>query len=462
MVSGDSLPGGGRRPAVIRSSHDLRRSPLLMARARAQRLTKRARSLLGRQSEPPAAPLVPPTLLELACSGPVPLAPRRLAREGPLSIAVVIPSFRRGSGGHATIVRLARELRGHGHAVSLWLEDCEARHVREPRVVTEQSFEQFFAADGLRLHTNLHAWPGADVVLATGWQTVARVLLLPDVGARAYLVQDHEPDFYGASAEALWAAQTYRQGLHCIAASPWLAQLLRTRYGSHATHFDLGVDHALYRPKSLPQGLGPRPSKRAGDDAPHSEQDGNEGASRARTDTGNYEHTHDQDIVAFYARAVTPRRAVPLGLAALSELSRRRPHVEIALYGEDRPLAIPFAHSNVGVLDDHRLADLYARASVGMVLSLTNPSLIGLEMMACGLPCVELASASMIATFGEDGPLTLTEADPLALCTAIERLLDDSERRRDASRAGLELTAKRTWESAGVQVGEGLRAALEG
>jgi glycosyltransferase involved in cell wall biosynthesis len=407
-----------------------------MTGARAQRLARGARSLLGRQAKPPTAPLVPPALLELARSGPAPLAPRRLAQEGALSIAVVIPSFRRGSGGHATIVRLARELRGRGHAVSLWLEDCEARHEREPRAVTEQSFEQFFAADGLRLHTDLGAWRGADVVLATGWQTVARTLLLPDAGARAYLVQDHEPNFYGASAEALWAEQTYRQGLYCIAASPWLAELLRTRYGARATHFDLGVDHALYRPLGPPRS----PGGELGETQDDSERRGS--------------------LVAFYARAVTPRRAVPLGLAALAELSRRRPDVEIALYGEDRPLATPFARSNLGVLDHRHLAELYARVSVGMVLSLTNPSLIGLEMMACGLPCVELASESMIATFGLDGPLALAEPDPLALCGVLEQLLDDPERRRGVSRAGLELTAGRTWERAGGQVEAGLRVAL--
>jgi glycosyltransferase involved in cell wall biosynthesis len=395
-----------------------------MASATAQRLTKRLRRGLRRRPPPSAAPAVPPALLELARSGPAPLAPRRLAREGPLSVAVVIPSFRRGSGGHATIVRLLRALRERGHAVSLWLEDCEARHAREPRAVTERSFEQFFAADGLRLHTDLGAWREADVVLATGWQTVARALLLPGAGARAYLVQDHEPDFYGASAEALWAAHTYRQGLHCIAASPWLAELLRSRYGARATHFDLGVDHTLYHPSDPGWDAGGR------------------------------------EVVAFYARAVTPRRAVPLGLAALTELSRRRPEVQIALYGEDRPLAVPFAHTNVGVLDGRRLAELYARASVGMVLSLTNPSLIGLEMMACGLPCVELASESMLATFGTDGPLTLAEPDPFALCAALERLLDEPERRASSSRAGVELMAGRTWERAAEQVEAGLHGAL--
>ena len=43
-------------------------------------------------------------------------------------------------------------------------------------------------------------------------------------GARAYLVQDHEPEFYGTSAERTWAEQTYSLGLHCVCASPWLAE----------------------------------------------------------------------------------------------------------------------------------------------------------------------------------------------------------------------------------------------
>jgi len=95
-----------------------------------------------------------------------------------------------------------------------------------------------------------------------------------------------------------------------------------------------------------------------------------------------------------------------------------------------------------------------------MVLSLTNPSLISLEMAACGLPCVELASESMVATFGAAGPLTLAEGDPIRLCEAIEGLLDDPQRRQGASRRGLALVAERSWDAAALQVIEGLRTAL--
>ncbi len=366
--------------------------------------------------------------LELARNGPVPLVASMHDAEGPLRVAAVIPSFRRGSGGHATIVNLLEGVCARGHEVSVWLEDCEGRHAREGRTVTRRSFREFFGAEQIELNGDFSAWQGADVALATGWQTVARVLLLRDVASRAYLVQDHEPDFYATSAESLWAAQTYREDLYCVAASAWLAELLRERYGASSTHFDLAVDHALYRP---------------------------DGELFDR-----FAAERRSDLVVFYARAITPRRAVPLGLMALAELHRKQPDVEIVLYGEDRPLDVPFPHRNVGVLDSARLAALYREATVGIVLSLTNPSLVALEMMACGLPCVELASESMQRTFGRDGQPTLAPADPIALCAAVQELLAHPTPRANASARGIELMAERTWERAAVQVEHALRVAL--
>jgi glycosyltransferase involved in cell wall biosynthesis len=386
----------------------------------------------GAGDNPAAAPRLPWAQLELAERGPAPLVPSRVDPDDPgaqLRIAAIIPSFRRGSGGHATIVNVLEGLRGRGHEVSLWLEDCEGRHAEESQALVARSFGEFFGAE-LELHKGLAGFDGADVVLATGWQTVARTQMLKGAGGRAYLVQDHEPEFYGASAEALWAAESYRAGLHCIAASQWLAALLRERYGASATHFDLAVDHSLY----APDGAGGA--------------DGDDAGGRA------------QASVAFYARALTPRRAVPLGLLALAELARRREEVEIVLYGEDRPLAVPFAHRNAGILGAPALARLYRESTVGMVLSLTNPSLVALEMMAAGLPCVELASEAMITSFGREGPLALAEGEPLALCAALEGLLDDPAQRERAALAGTELIAGRTWDGAAAQVEEGLRAAL--
>lgn len=383
----------------------------------------RLRGLLGR-GRPASPPSSVPhaSMLELLRRGPAPLSPRAAADAERLSVAAVIPSFRRGSGGHGTIARVLGELAGRGHEVSVWLEDSEGRHAREDPALTRRSFSEFFGAQELALQTDFSAWAGADVVLATGWQTVARTLLLGGSGARAYLVQDHEPEFYGTSAESLWAAESYRLGLHCLAASPWLAALLRERYGASATHFDLAPDHDVY---GEPAGGG------------------------------------REELVVFYARAATPRRAVPLGLLALAELARRRPSTRIALFGEAAAVGAPFRHSDLGVLSPSGLAELYGRARVGMVLSMTNPSLVGLEMMACGLPCVELASEAMLDGFGRQGPLLLAAPEPAALADALVELLEDRERRERARAAGLQLTSARSWQLAAGQVEQGLRLALE-
>ena len=338
-----------------------------------------------------------------------------------LRVAVVVPSFRRGSGGHATIANLVRGLEAAGHRASIWVLDDEGRHAPESPAETAALFEEFFGPLAGPVRVGFERWEGADVAMATGWQTVAKVLRLPGASARAYLVQDHEPEFYPTSAEREWAAWTYRQGLHCIAASPWLADLVRTRYGAGATSFDLGIDHDRYRPAEV--------ERRA-------------------------------DRVLFYARAVTPRRAVPLGLLALAELHRRRPGIEIALFGEARPIAAPFPYRPLGVLEPGALARAYSEATVGLVLSLTNPSLIPQEMLACGLPCVDVASQSMLATYGPGGPATLAPLEPIALCEAIGALLDDPARRARLATDGLRWAATRTWPAAAAQVQEGLRAAV--
>jgi glycosyltransferase involved in cell wall biosynthesis len=81
-------------------------------------------------------------------------------------------------------------------------------------------------------------------------------------------------------------------------------------------------------------------------------------------------------------------------------------------------------------------------------------------MMACGMPCVDLAGGSTEAELGSDGGVELAEADPVALADALEALLGDPERWERRSRAGLELAAAASWERAGEQFEAGLREAL--
>jgi len=344
-----------------------------------------------------------------------------------LHIATVVPPYSRGSGGHGTLFKLLSGLEALGHTCSVWIADpFDEMQETDPAKLKEQ-IKDFFTPLNANVHRNFSDWKGSDVVLATGWQTVYPALQLDNCSARAYLVQDYEPAFYPTSPEAIWAELTYDQGLFCICASPWLRDLLKTKHGTSGSYFTLGVDRSKYFTEPT--------SKRS------------------------------KNRVAVYARASTPRRAVDLATLALDELERIHPGCEVVMYGGDPGdwkvprLSTPYKH--LGIINPSQLAQLYRESTVGLCLSLTNYSLVPQEMMACGLPCVDLAGFSGESVFGKDGPLTLAEADPVVLAEAIDNLLIDHDLWQKRSTQGIDFVENNTWEKATNQVNSAIYEALQ-
>ena len=207
---------------------------------------------------------------------------------------------------------------------------------------------------GLRapLHIGLDDWYGADVAVATGWQTVWPLLRLPGVHARAYLVNDDEPAFYPRRSSPSWPARHIgrtstaspaRGGClsSCASATGRVAAGSTTRWPAYSV----------------------RPVERR------------------------------DDTVVVYARTVTHRRAAALGVLALEELIvNRGRRLRVLMFGDEYPLPdAPFDFEFLGLVRPERLAWTYSEATVGIALSMTNASLVPQDMRACGLPCVELA-----------------------------------------------------------------------
>ncbi|MEA2444192.1 MAG: hypothetical protein QOJ12_1484 [Thermoleophilales bacterium] len=435
--------GAGERSAWTARSvvHHAGRKVASAAGSRAQRLpagVQRALSLEGRSGGetratglPPMVPMGPrlprhewESVARYRERGPAPLLDPvpGMADRDRLHVAVIVPPFKVGSGGHNTIFQTCMRLERMGHTVSIWLHDPSGDQKDEWPGVVRKLIVDHFAPVKAPVYGGFDQWFGADVVMATGWQTAWPAMLLPGCRARAYFVNDHEPEFYPTSFESHFAAETYRLGMYVIAASPWLRDVMIDRYGADATDFQLGVDHSIYHP---------RPIERR------------------------------RDTVVFYGRAFTARRGVGMATLAIEELLRRRPETRVVSYGDLRPLEIPYTYQHIGIASPEQLSWLYSEGTVGLCLSLTNFSLIPKEMLACGMPCVELAGVSAESIFGPDGgPLELAPFDHIALADAMERLLDDEARWARKSREGIEFVASHTWDVCAEQTERGLREAL--
>jgi len=338
-----------------------------------------------------------------------------------LHIAFAIPTFNIGSGGHNIIFQLVLRLERMGHVCSLWVHDLFGHRPGIGAATLRREIVEHFAPVRAPVFREFGHWYGADVVVATAWQTAYPVLELEGCRARAYLINDHEPEFYATSVESEWAERTYGLGFYGIAGSPWLRDLYVDRYGGRAGTFQYGVDQDVYFPRPVPR---------------------------------------RRDTVVAYARAVTPRRAVGLATLALAELHRRRPSMRIILFGDSQPLDASFPYEHAGVAGHDALARLFSEATAGLCLSLTNYSLLPQEMLACGLPCVDLDRPSTRSVFGADGPVALAGFDPLAIADQLERLLDDEDEWTRRSRLGLDFVRGHTWDAAAVQVERELRNAL--
>jgi glycosyltransferase involved in cell wall biosynthesis len=329
---------------------------------------------------------------------------------GATTSAWVVPPWGIGSGGHAVIFRLIAELEQRGHSCAIFVFDPFGWNTRPGAALRQEICEHFTPVDA-QVFVGLEDFDSADIAVATNWWTAYPVRDLPRCREKVYLVQDHEPSFYPASAEALWTEATYRMGYRCIAYTPWLADLLRDRYELEVAELDCGTDLDTYT-----------------------------FAGQERREPG---------LIAVYARQETPRRAVELAFAGLATLIERRPGVRVVLFGSPVPQTVPFPCRNLGVVPPSELAALYRRASAGVVFSLTNLSLVTQEMMASGLPVVELDGESVRSVLGTPGDVAmLAGRTPDGVADAVEAIVDDRVRAAemaDRARAFVEL---RTWDRA--------------
>jgi glycosyltransferase involved in cell wall biosynthesis len=151
-----------------------------------------------------------------------------------------------------------------------------------------------------------------------------------------------------------------------------------------------------------------------------------------------------------------------MGLLALEELVRRRPGLRVVLFGDTHAPGVSFPHEFHGVLGAEALARLYSEATIGLVISLTNYSRMPKEMMACGLPVVDVRHPSVVSAFGGGDVIELAETSFMSIADHLESLLDQPERRRELADAARAFVSSMTWTAAAQQVENSVRSRLAG
>ena len=343
---------------------------------------------------------------------------------GALSLHWVIPDLSRGSGGHMTIIRMVRYLERFGHRCKIWIEQPSFHSDGDAAYQTIVKYFQCVQAEVALVEDGFFEATG-DGVIATGWSTAYLVQQACGFKAKYYFVQDHEPEFYPTGAEGLMARRTYDFDLACICASPWLQQIMTSRYGRWARSFYLAYDPDQYRI------LDPEAHQRRFDTLPAPER----------------------RKIAIYARDHTARRCVSLILMGLQILGQQRQDFEVHFFGVE---ALPFSKANFhavshGVLESSQLQALYNGCHIGVCFSGTNYSLVPQEMMACGLPLLELDTESTRAIFPSDvvrfgGPM------PDQIAEQLGQMLDDPGACRAQSEAALNWVQQFSWEKSARQV----------
>lgn len=335
-----------------------------------------------------------------------------------LNIAWVLSPISAGAGGQNTITRFARYLQSSGHNVTFYIyEGTQAQTVSEASSILSESFHFDVKVKKIKDYEE------SDALIATGWETVYPVFNISTKAHKFYFVQDFEPYFYGVGSRYVLAENTYHMNFYGITAGSWLQKKVG-EYGMKADYFDFGVDLDVYRPKM------PVVKKKK---------------------------------ICFYARPVTERRAFELGVMALDVFHKKHPEYTIEFMGWDvSNFKLPFPYKNRGIISHAELAALYHESVACLVLSLTNVSLLPLELIAAGcIPVMNDGENNRMVLAGKDKYVDYVPTNPIelgeALCRAVER-----ENIEGYAKAASESVQSLSWEKSYEKVEQIIRREVTG
>lgn len=322
----------------------------------------------------------------------------------------IVPDFNIGSGGHLNIFRLIYLLEKIGFSNRILLIESKFETSASARNTIR---EHFYPIDAKIIIDKSELEPAA-ITVATNWISAYFVRNFQSTQHRCYFVQDYEPYFYPHSSQYTFAEKSYELDFHGITAGDWLAHKLKNEHNMRTLGMGFSYDRDLYRPY-------PRLNK-------------------------------DEKRVFYYARPATERRGFELGMLTLNLVAKKIPEVTFVLAGGDlSAYDIPFKHISPGNVSVKNLPEMYSQCDVALVLSLTDLSLLPVELMACGCAVVSNRGDNVEWLLNEENAV-LADATPEALSEGIISLLQNEDKRQKLIKSAAAFSANTRWDTEAEKV----------
>lgn len=307
------------------------------------------------------------------------------------TIAWFVPDFPpKGAGGHRTIFQNINYLIDCGYKCDMYVASPESPATLMERIKTGYGE---FKGD---IFSGFYLVRDYDAIFATSWDS-AEPVLKTDVKKKFYFIQDFEPWFFPMGTEYFKAENTYRYGFEGISIGRWLTHKISTEFGAKMNYFDFCADSSIYHP---------------------------------------LDGVKKEDAICVIFQPFKTRRCERIALKALQIVQQKYPNYKIYLFGSAKRNVYRLKVTHLGTISMEQCNELYNKCRVGVSMSASNPSRLPFEMMAAGLPVVEIYRENNIYDLPEDSCL-LAESSPEALATAIIKVIESEALQKKMSKAGI-------------------------
>lgn len=324
----------------------------------------------------------------------------------PHSIVFVLPGVDIYGGGVNSVMNLANGLSENGYDVYISSLKDESDEDISKKILFCIGNSRVKGVSKINFQKNIF-----DIVVATAWETACYIFDYP--GYKMYFVQDYEPYFYEKGDLYYLSYKSYGLGYHMISLGGWnKKQILKEYPCAKVDEISFPFDGKYYK----------------------------------KTERASINRNNEINA-AVYLR-YTARR-----LPYLTEIICRNLiamfaadgyKLNVYYFGDDKKIRIT-GGTNLGKLNKKELVDLYSKCDFGMVFSYTNISLVPYEMMATGLPLVELKEGTF-TEFMPENAAVLYDGNVKNLYPELKKRIFDKQYFNAISESNINFIKNFTWE----------------